>query len=139
MRLASGLEELLSNTTYSSNTRSTLENAKNQYFTAMQSKNLYIHFSFLPSFLALPYAFKLILLSVIYFTHSTVFNSIQFMLISCLRANNGLLLIIISIRLLSLSIHLTLAISHLLYNWCRHIILIISLFSYVVPNLIRHL
>ena len=106
---------------------------------AMQFKNLYIYFSFLPSFLALPYAFELILLSVIRSTYSTVFNLIQFVLISHLRANNGLLLVIVFIGLLSPSIYLTLAISRLLYNQRRHIILIISLFSCVVSNLIRHL
>ena len=116
MRLASGLKELLSNTTYSSNTRSTLENTKNQYFMAMQSKNLYIYFSFLPSFLALPYAFKSILLSVVCSTHFTIFNLIQFVSISRLRANNGLLLVIVSAGLLSPSIYLTLAILCLLYN-----------------------
>ena len=139
MRLASGLKELSSNTIYSSDTRSTLENAKNQYFIAMQFKNLYICFSFLPSFLALPYAFELMLLLVVYSTYSTVFNSIQFVSISHLRANNGLLLVIASIGLLSLLIYLTLAILRLLYNWRRHIILIISLFSCVVFSLIRHL
>ena len=116
-----------------------LKDIKNQYFIAMQFKNLYIHFSFFFSFFALPYAFKLILLSVIRFTHFTVFNLIQFVLISHLRANNGLLLVIASIGLLSLLIYLTLAISRPLYNWRRHIILIISLFSYVVLSLIRHL
>ena len=75
-----------------------------------------IHICTSPSFLALPYAFKLILLSVVYFTHSTVFNSIWFVLISHLRASNGLLLVIVSTGLLSPLIHLTLAISHLLYN-----------------------
>ena len=50
------------------------------------------------------------------FTHSTVFNLIQFVLISHLRADNGLLLIIVSIGLLSPLIYLTLAILHLLYN-----------------------
>ena len=139
MRLASGLKELSSNATYSSDTGSTLENAKNQYPIAIQFKNLYTHFSFLSFFLALPYVFKLILLSVVYSTHFTVFNLIRFVLISHLRADNGLLLVIASIELLSPSIYLTLAISRLLYDWCRHIILIISLFSCVVPNLIRHL
>jgi len=57
-----------------------------------------------------------VLLSVARSTHSTVFNSIWFVLISCLRANNGLLLVIASVGLLSLLIHLTLAILRLLYN-----------------------
>ena len=73
------------------------------------------------------------------FTHSTVFNLIRFVLISRLKANNGLLLVIASIGLLFPLIYLTLAILRLLYNWRRHIILIISLFSYVVLSLIRHL
>ena len=72
-------------------------------------------------------------------TYSTAFNLIRFMLISRLRANNGLLLVIASIGLLSLLIYLTLAISRLLYNWRRHITLIISLFSYIVPSLTRYL
>ena len=139
MRLASGLKELLSNVTYSSDTRSTLENAKNQYSIAMQSENPYTRFSFFFFFLALPYAFESMLLSVVCSTYSTVFNSIRFVSISYLRADNGLLLVIISVGLLSLSIYLILAISHLLYDWRRHIILIISLFSCVVPSLIRHL
>jgi len=79
------------------------------------------------------------LLLVVRSTHSTVFNLIRFVLISRLRANNGLLLVIASIGLLSPLIHLTSAISRLLYNWRRHITLIISLFSYIVPSLIRHL
>ena len=79
------------------------------------------------------------LLSVVYFTYFTVFNSIWFVLISHLRANNSLLLVIAFIGLLSLSIYLILAISRLLYNWHRHIILIISLFSCIVFSLIRHL
>jgi hypothetical protein len=54
--------------------------------------------------------------SVVYSTHSTVFNSIWFVLISRLRANNGLLLVIVFTGLLSPSIHLTLAILRLLYN-----------------------
>jgi hypothetical protein len=70
----------------------------------------------LPSFLALPYAFKLILLLVIRSTYSTVFNLIRFILISRLRANNGLLLVRASIGSLSPLIYLTLAISRLLYN-----------------------
>ena len=78
-------------------------------------KNLYTHF-FLPYSLTLPYAFRLILLLVARSTYSTVFNLIRFILISRLRANNGLLLVIASIGLLSLLIHLTLAISRLLYN-----------------------
>ena len=82
----------------------------------MQFKNLYIYFFFLPFFLILPYVFKLMLLLVVYFTHFTVFNLIWFVLISHLRANNGLLLVITSIGLLSLLIYLTLAILHLLYN-----------------------
>ena len=61
------------------------------------------------------------------------------MSISRLKANNGLLLVIASIGLLSLSIYLILAISRLLYDWRRYIILIISLFSCVVFSLIRHL
>ena len=77
--------------------------------------------------------------SIVHFTHSTVFNSIWFVLINYLRANNGLLLVIASIGLLSPLIHLTLAISHLLYDWHRYIILIISLFSCIVPSLIKHL
>ena len=103
----------------------------------LYSSNIYIRTS--PFFLALPYVFKLILLSVVCSTYSTVFNSIRFVSISRLRADNGLLLVIASAGLLSLSIHLTLAISHLLYDWCRHIILIISLFSCVVFNLMRYL
>ena len=82
----------------------------------MQFENLYIRFSPLPSFLALPYAFKSMLLSVVYSTHSTVFNSIRFVSISHLRANDGLLLVIAFIGLLSPLIYLTLAISRLLYN-----------------------
>jgi hypothetical protein len=105
----------------------------------MQFKNLYTRFSFLPPFLALPYAFKLILLSVVRSTYSIVFNSIRFVSISHLRANDGLLLVIASTGLLSPSIYLTSAILHLLYDWRRHITLIISLFSCVVPSLIRHL
>ena len=87
------------------------------------------------------YAYVLIgwVASVVYSTHFTVFNSIRFVLISHLRANDGLLLVIVSTGLLSLLIYLTLAISRLLYNWCRYIILIISFFSCVVPSLIRHL
>ena len=139
MRLASGLKELLSNIIYFSDTGSILENVKNQYSMAMQSENLYTRFSFLPSFLALPYVFKLMLLSVVCFTHSTVFNLIWFVLISYLRADDGLLLVIVSIGLLSPSIYLTLAISRLLYDWCRHITSIISLFSCVVFSLMRHL
>jgi len=80
-----------------------------------------------------------VLLLVARSTHSTIFNLIQFVLISCLRANNSLFLVIASIGLLSPLIHLTLAISRLLYNWRRHITLIISLFSYVVPSLTRYL
>jgi len=49
-------------------------------------------------------------------THSTIFNLIQFVLISHLRANNSLLLVITFIKLLSPLIHLTLAILYLLYN-----------------------
>ena len=75
-------------------------------------------FFFLSSFFTLPYIFKLI---------------------SHLKATNSFLLVIASIRLLSLLIYLTLAISYLLYNWYKHIILIIRLFSYIVPSLIRHL
>ena len=107
----------------------------------LYSSKIYIRVSpfFLPSFFALPYAFKSVLLSVVYFTYSTVFNLIRFVLISYLRANNGLLLVITSIGLLFLLIYLTLAISCLLYNQRRHIILIISLFSYVILSLIRHL
>ena len=99
-------------------------------------ENLYTHFSFLSS---LPYVFELVLLLVVRSTHSTIFNLIRFVLISRLRANNGLLLVIASIGLLSLLIYLTLAILRLLYNWCRHVTLIISFFSYIVPSLIRHL
>ena len=95
--------------------------------------------SFLPSFLLYPYTFRLVLLLVARSTYFTVFNLIRFVLISCLRANNGLLLVIASIGLLSPLIYLTLAISRLLYNWRRHIILIMSLFSYVVPSLTRYL
>ena len=80
----------------------------------LYSSNIYIRTS--PSFLALPYAFELILLLVVCFTHFTVFNLIRFVSISHLRANNSLLLVIVSIGLLSLLIHLTLAISRLLYN-----------------------
>ena len=80
----------------------------------LYSLNIHIHTS--PSFLALLYVFKLILLLVVYFTHSTVFNLIRFVLISRLRANNSLLLVIVFIGLLSLLIHLTSAILHLLYN-----------------------
>ena len=40
---------------------------------AMQFKNLYIRFSFFPSFFVLPYAFESMLLLVVYFTHFTVF------------------------------------------------------------------
>jgi len=100
---------------------------------------IYTSLSFLPSFLLCPYAFRLVLLLVARSTYSTIFNSIWFVLISRLRANNGLLLVIASVGLLSLLIYLTLAISRLLYNWRRHIILTISLFSCVVPSLIRHL
>jgi hypothetical protein len=57
-----------------------------------------------------------VLLLVVYSTYSTIFNLIQFILISRLRANNGLLLVIASIGLLSLLIYLTLAILRLLYN-----------------------
>ena len=103
----------------------------------LYSLNIYICTS--PSFLALSYIFKSILLLVVYFTHSTVFNLIWFVLISRLRASNSLLLVIASAGLLSPSIYLTLAISRLLYNWCRHMILIMSLFSCVVLSLIRHL
>ena len=103
----------------------------------LYSLNIHICTSF--SFLALPYAFKSILLSVVYFTHFTVFNLIWFILISHLRASNGLLLVIASVGLLSPLIHLTLAILRLLYNWRRYMTLIISLFSCVVPSLIRHL
>jgi hypothetical protein len=95
--------------------------------------------SFLSYFLALPYTFKLVLLLAARSTHSTVFNSIRFVLISRLRANNSLLLVIASVGWLSLSIYLTLAISRLLYNCYRYIILIISLFSYIVPSLTRYL
>ena len=77
--------------------------------------------------------------SIVHSTHSTVFNLIWFVLISYLRANNGLFLVIVSAGLLSLLIYLTLAILHLLYNQYRYIILIISLFSCVVFSLIRHL
>ena len=77
--------------------------------------------------------------NIVYSTHSTVFNLIRFVLISYLRANNSLLLVIASIGLLSLLIYLTLAISRLLYDWCRYITLIMSLFSCVVPSLIKHL
>jgi hypothetical protein len=76
MRLVLGLKELLSNAIYFSDTGSILENAKNQYPIAMQSENLYIYFFFLLSFFALPYAFELILLLVVYSTYFTVFNSI---------------------------------------------------------------
>ena len=107
--------------------------------STLQLYSLNIHICTSPSFLALPYVFKLILLSVVYFTHSTVFNLIWFMLINYLRASNGLLLVIAFVGLLSLLIYLTLAILCLLYNWCRHITLIISLFSCVVPSLIKHL
>ena len=100
---------------------------------------IYTSPSFLLSFLALPYAFELILLSVIYSTHFTAFNLIQFVLISHLRADNGLFLVIAFIGLLSLLIYLTLAISRLSYDWYRYIISIISLFSCIVPSLIRHL
>ena len=103
----------------------------------LYSLNIHIHTS--PSFLALPYVFKLILLLVVYFTHSTVFNSIRFVLISHLRASNSLLLVIASAGLLSPSIHLTLAILRLLYDWRRHMTLIINLFSCVVPSLTKHL
>ena len=103
----------------------------------LYSLNIYICTS--PSFLALSYIFKSILLLVVYFTYSIVFNLIQFVLISYLRANDGLFLVIAFIGLLSPLIYLTLAISRLLYNWCRYIILIISLFSCVVPSLTRHL
>ena len=48
--------------------------------------------------------------NVVHSTYSTIFNSIRFMSISRLRANNGLLLVIASVGLLSPSIHLTLAI-----------------------------
>jgi len=82
----------------------------------MQFKHLYTHFSSLPSLLTLPYTFKLVLLSVVRSTYSTIFKLIRFVLISRLRANNSLLLVIASIGLLSPSIHLTLAISRLLYN-----------------------
>jgi len=79
--------------------------------------HIYTSLSFFPSFLpSLPYAFILVLLLVARSTHSTVFNSIRFVLISCLRANNSLLLVIASTGLLSPLIHLTLAISRLLYN-----------------------
>ena len=54
--------------------------------------------------------------NVVYFTYFTVFNSIWFVLISHLRANNGLFLVIASAKLLFLLIYLTLAISRLLYN-----------------------
>jgi hypothetical protein len=54
--------------------------------------------------------------NIVHFTHFTVFNSIQFMLMSCLRANNSLFLVIVSAGLLSLLIYLTLAILCLLYN-----------------------
>ena len=79
------------------------------------------------------------LLLVVYFTYFTVFNLIWFVLISHLKANNGLLLVIASIGLLSPLIYLILAISRLLYDWRRYIILIISFFSYIVPSLIRYL
>ena len=106
------------NAIYSSYTRSTLENIKDQYPTTMQFENPYIRFSFFSSFLPsfLPYAFISVLLSVARSTHSTIFNSIGFILISRLRANNSLLLVIASIGLLSPLIYLTSAISRLLYN-----------------------
>ena len=110
-----------------------------QRTSTLQLYSLNIHICTSPSFLALPYIFKSILLSVVYFTHFTVFNLIWFILISRLKASNGLLLVIVSTGLLSLLIYLTSAISHLLYDWCRHIILIISLFSCVVPSLTRYL
>ena len=77
--------------------------------------------------------------NIVYSTYSTVFNLIWFISISHLRANNNLLLVIASAGLLSLLIHLTLAISRLLYDWRRHIISIINLFSCVVFSLIRYL
>ena len=78
--------------------------------------HIYTSLSFLPSSLLCPYAFKLVLLLVVYSTHSTIFNSIRFILISYLRANNGLLLVITSAGLLSPLIYLTLAILRLSYN-----------------------
>src|SRR5580692_4070673 len=93
----------------------------------LYSLNIYIRTSLF--FFALPYIFKLILSLVVRFTHSIVFNSIRFVSISRLRASDGLLLVIASVGLLSLLIYLTLAVLRLLYNWCRHIILIMSLFS----------
>ena len=60
-----------------------------------------MYFSFFPSFLVLSYAFELMLLSVVCFTYFTVFNLIWFVLISHLRADNSLLLVIVFIGLLS--------------------------------------
>ena len=115
-----------------------------QRTSILQLCSLKIHIcvslSFLPSLLPfLPYAFESVPLSVVYFTHSTVFNLIWFVLISHLRANNSLFLVIEFIGLLSLLIYLTLAILRLLYNWHRYITLIINLFSCIVFSLIRYL
>ena len=97
---------------YSSYTGSTL---KTRRISIME--NLYIHFFFLPSFFpSLPYAFEPVLLLAVHSTHSTVFNLIWFVLISCLRADDGLLLVIASTELLSLLIYLTSAILRLLYD-----------------------
>jgi hypothetical protein len=62
-----------------------------------------------------------------------------FILIKHLRAFNSFDFIIELVEFNSPLIYLTSVISYYLYTWQRYIILIISHFSRVVPNLIRHL
>ena len=72
------------------------------------------------------------------FTHPSICIIALFWLIKVLRALLGVPLVIISARLLFLLIQRILQISQRSYNYRKAIISIISLFSFIVPSLIRH-
>jgi hypothetical protein len=71
-------------------------------------------------------------------THSSTSNCSVFVSISRLRAFEDFDFVIALAGFDSPLIHLTSAISLCSYAWQRHIILIISLFSCVVPSFTRH-
>jgi hypothetical protein len=73
------------------------------------------------------------------FTYSFTSNCNMFVSISRLRAFEDFDFVIASAGFDSPLIYLTFAISLRLYAWQRHIILIISRFSCIVPSLTKHL
>src|SRR6266568_8580507 len=78
-------------------------------------------------------------LSLVLSTHSVTYNLTIFMSIRSFNAWQGFNFVIVSIRLLPLSIHLIFTISLFLYNCHKHIRLTISHFFCVVLSLTKQL